>query len=111
MARNKQEEPKKKDTGNGSMTSFYWILGIVAVIAIGSVLYSLTGGGFSAAALEVSQTETAPTNANGKKRLKNWARSLIMDIRFLFKGNYASSAVSFGQGCMTVSARLVGSGE
>lgn len=57
MARNKEEEPKKKDTSNGSMTSFYWILGIVAVIAIGGVLYSLTGGGFSAAALEAVPVE------------------------------------------------------
>jgi len=54
VARNKQGgEAKQKSSSDsgGSMTSFYWVLGAVAVIAVGSVGYSLVGGGFTEAAL------------------------------------------------------------
>lgn len=54
VASNKKDEGTKKKSGSNtgtSMTSFYWILGMVAVIAIGSVGYSLVGGGFTEAAL------------------------------------------------------------
>ncbi|GMR12262.1 MAG: hypothetical protein BMS9Abin29_0451 [Gemmatimonadota bacterium] len=54
VASSKNDEgTKKKSSANSgsSMTSFYWILGIVAVIAVGSVGYSLVGGGFTEAAL------------------------------------------------------------
>jgi len=54
VASNKRDEGTKKKSSSDSgtsMTSFYWILGLVAVIAIGSVGYSLVGGGFTQAAL------------------------------------------------------------
>ena len=54
VASDKKDEGTKKKSGSDSgtsMTSFYWILGLVAVIAIGSVGYSLVGGGFTEAAL------------------------------------------------------------
>ncbi len=60
MASNRKDEGTKKKSGSDSgtsMTSFYWILGLVAVIAIGSVGYSLVGGRFTDAALEAVPVE------------------------------------------------------